>query len=137
MPEDRPYKVGFGKPPRNNQFKKGASGNPNGRPKGRKNLATVLERELQQKVVINENGQRKTITKLEAAIKQVVNKAAGGDLVALKQLHALVRSSEEGGVEEPQQEQEFLRENDEKVMKNILRRFERTVKGGSDAAKHE
>ena len=27
------YEVGFGKPPRNTQFKKGVSGNPKGRPK--------------------------------------------------------------------------------------------------------
>jgi hypothetical protein len=31
-------------------------------------------------VVINENGVRKTVTKLEAAIKQLMNKAASGDL---------------------------------------------------------
>jgi hypothetical protein len=32
----------------------------------------VLEKTLQEKVVINENGRRKTITKLEAAVKQLV-----------------------------------------------------------------
>jgi hypothetical protein len=132
MSDDRPYTVGFGKPPRSTQFRRGQSGNPSGRPKGKKNLATVLERELQEKVVINENGQRRTITKLEAAIKQVVNKAAGGDMAALRQLHALVRSAEENAVEEPQ-EQEVVRENDSKVMTNILRRFEKAMKGENNA----
>jgi hypothetical protein len=28
------YKVGYGKPPRSGQFKRGNSGNPKGRPKG-------------------------------------------------------------------------------------------------------
>ena len=32
-PPSDPYKVGYGKPPRHSQFKKGQSGNPQGRPK--------------------------------------------------------------------------------------------------------
>jgi Family of unknown function (DUF5681) len=82
-------KIGYRNPPQRTQFKKGHSGNPKGRPKGKRNLATVLEKTLHEKVVINENGRRKTITKLEAAVKQLVNKAASGDLRALHQLAAL------------------------------------------------
>jgi hypothetical protein len=33
-PSSRPYNVGYGKPPRDTRFKKGASGNPGGRPRG-------------------------------------------------------------------------------------------------------
>ena len=76
----------LGKPPQHSRFRKGLSGNPKGRPKVRRNLATVLERTLQEKVVIKENGVRRTVTKLEAAVKQLVNKAASGDLVAIRQL---------------------------------------------------
>jgi hypothetical protein len=93
--EDSPdYDVGFGKPPRHTRFRKGTSGNPKGRPRGTRNLATVLERTLKEKVVINENGIRKSVTKLEAAVKQLVNKAASGDLVAMRQLSALAGSAE-------------------------------------------
>ncbi len=62
------YDVGFGRPPKHAQFKKGQSGNRKGRPKGTLNLASVLERTLREKVVTNENGRRKVKTKLEAAI---------------------------------------------------------------------
>src|SRR5437660_6621326 len=85
--------VGYRSPPKHRQYKKGASGNPKGRSKGTPNLATVLERTLRERVIINENGQRRTVTKLEAAMKQLVNKAASGDLRAVHQLSALVRST--------------------------------------------
>jgi Family of unknown function (DUF5681) len=76
---DKPkYAVGFGKPPRRTRFKKG-SGNPNGRPRGSRTSSTLLEQALSELVVVTENGQRKKITKGEAMLKQLVNKAASGD----------------------------------------------------------
>jgi hypothetical protein len=130
--EDKPgaYQVGFGRPPRNTQFKKGESGNPKGRPKGTLNLATVLERTLREQVVINENGRRKVITKLEAAVKQLVNKAASGDLAAHRQLLALVISAEERASQTPATAGE-MSEADRLVMQSVLKRFEATSKGDS------
>jgi hypothetical protein len=122
-------KVGYGNPPENTRFKKGQSGNPQGRPKGTLNMATVLERTLREKVVINESGRRKTVTKLEAAIKQLTNKAASGDLKALQLLAALVRSAEERGTQAASPNS-VLDEADEKVVLGILNRLEVTSKGG-------
>ena len=126
--DDSPYDVGFSKPPEESQFRKGVSGNPKGRPKGRPNLATVIERTLQEKVVINENGVRKTVTKLEAAIKQLMNKAASGDLRALQLLAGLVRSAEERPDQAPAADSE-LAEVDQKVIFGLLKRLKNTEKG--------
>jgi hypothetical protein len=128
MPDDhnKTYNVGFGNPPKTSQFRKGSSGNPKGRPKGRRNLATVLERTLQEKVVINENGVRRTITKLEAAMKQLVNQAASGDLGAMRQLSALAGAAEEERVAPPTRE---LDQDDQKVMENVLKRFKQSAIG--------
>ena len=92
-------KVGYRRPPEKSRFKAGQSGNPHGRPKGALNLATILEQTLREPIIIVENGRRKTVTKLEAAIKQVVNQAARGKLKAVQLLASLVRSAEERGIQ--------------------------------------
>ena len=124
-------KVGYGNPPEHTRFKTGQSGNPRGRPRGTLNMATVLERTLREKVVINENGRRKTITKLEAAIKQLTNKAASGELKALQLLAALVRSAEERAMKTVAPSS-GLDEADEKVFLGILERLETTSRGGPE-----
>ena len=123
--------VGYCNPPAYARFKKGKSGNPQGRPKGTLNMATVLERALREKVVINEGGRRKTVTKLEAAIKQLTNKAASGELKALQLLAALVRSAEERGVKAAAPDS-ALDEIDERVVLGILKRLEATTKGDDE-----
>ena len=115
-------RVGYRNPPKHTQFKKGESGNPEGRPKGTLNMATVLARTLREKVIINENGQRKVITKLEAAVKQLVNKAASGDLRALRHLADLVVSAEERAAQAPVADTS-ISEDDQKVVQGILERF--------------
>jgi hypothetical protein len=80
------YRVGYGKPPKNSQFQKGESGNRKGRRKGSKNFATIIHEELNQRVSVTENGSHRSITKLQALIKQVINKAASGDSKAMRML---------------------------------------------------
>jgi hypothetical protein len=127
--------VGYANPPEHTRFKKGQSGNPRGRPKGTLNMATVLERALRERVIINENGKRKTITKMEAALKQLTNKAASGELKALQLLAALVRSAEERGKQEGVPDS-TLDEADEKVVRGILKRLDATRKGDQEDETH-
>lgn len=82
----RDYEVGYGKPPRHTRFKKGQSGNPNGRPRGTKRLATLLNKALGQTVVVNDHGRQRKITMLEAIFAQLVTKAARGDHRAMQLL---------------------------------------------------
>ena len=69
-------------------------GTARGRPRGARKLATVLAAALVERVVVAENGCRKRITKLEAAVKQLVNRAASGNVRSLTLLLALVQASE-------------------------------------------
>jgi hypothetical protein len=84
------YNIGYGKPPARTRFKPGQSGNPKGRPKGNRNLATDLEEELSEKILVNEGGRQLETTKQRAMIKALLAKAlkgdtrAGGVLIQLK-----------------------------------------------------
>ena len=90
----RDYEVGYGKPPRHTRFKKGQSGNPRGRPRGAKNLTTLLSEALNEPVIVTENGGRRKITKREAIITQLVNRSATADLRAIKILLDMLRDIE-------------------------------------------
>jgi len=113
------YEVGYCKPPRHSRFKPGQSGNPAGRAKGTKNLASVLERELRAIVTIAENGRRRRVTKLDAAVKQLVNKAASGDGGSLQFLFRLLQSSQP----ESASVATLSSEIDEQVKRDLLRQI--------------
>jgi hypothetical protein len=116
--------VGYRKPPRHAQFRKGTSGNPKGRPKSSENLATVLAAALREKVVVTANGKSRTVTKLNLAVMQLVDKATSGDMSALRQLTALVGAIDQEGANDPSVSAKHLSETDRKVVQGVLRRLE-------------
>lgn len=84
------YDVGFGKPPKHTQFKKGQSGNPKGKPKGHKNFKTDLMDELSEQISIQENGKQRKITKQRALIKSSVAKGIKGDAKAANSVFGMI-----------------------------------------------
>ena len=135
MPKGDNEQVGYCNPPRCTQFKKGQSGNPNGRPKGSLNLLLALKKALNEKVVVVLNGRRKKITKLEASATQLVNKAAAGDLPALRQLAPLVCLLDQMSPEASTSTSGMV-DTDQKVLQSILSRLARNNndEGGNDGS---
>ncbi len=91
-PED--YQVGFGKPPKQTQFKKGQSGNPKGRPRKSKNMTTVLTEVMAQTVTIKQNGKHRRVPLREAWAYKIGEAALKGNvreqIALMKALHDYV-----------------------------------------------
>ena len=101
MPDDKKYEVGYMKPPKATQFKKGESGNPKGRPKGCVNVATLAQQVLSERVTVTEKGRERTMPMAEVLVRQAVTKAAKGDLKAIP----LVLNLADYGAPEPEEEE--------------------------------
>jgi hypothetical protein len=88
--------VGYGKPPKRTQFKKGESGNPRGRPKGAKSISTIVEEELNRKIEVTENG--KTVRR---PVRQLIVRAAVREAVkgSVKHTQWLERYDSPSGAE--------------------------------------
>jgi hypothetical protein len=87
-------RVGYKRPPRRTRFLKGQSGNPGGRPKGAKSLATLIAAALDAPVTVGDNGERRRISTRERIAAQLVARSAEADLGALKLLLELLRPFE-------------------------------------------
>jgi hypothetical protein len=79
---DSDESVGYGRPPRATQFKPGQSGNPNGRPKGRKSETTMLNELLFQKIKIREGGRERRITLFEGMLRRFAEDSLKGNIKA-------------------------------------------------------
>ena len=104
------YSVGYRRPPQHSQFQPGVSGNPKGRPTGVKNLATDLEEELSQKILVTEGGKPQQTTKQRAMVKSLMAKALKGDTRAASVLISLILGLEQSRA--ATQSQERLDEDD-------------------------
>jgi hypothetical protein len=115
-------KVGYRNPPRDTQFKKGQCGNPRGRPKGAKNLSTLLEEIVTERVRVTENGRARVISRLEKALRQLVSSAEKGKPQQLRQLIPLALLVE-GRKDALASTNEWLTEADREVIAQIHARL--------------
>jgi hypothetical protein len=119
------YQIGYRRPPLSGRFKKGTSGNPKGRPRGSRNFLTLLKQELAQSIVVNENGKKKTITRLQAMVKRIVADALQGDQKALLTLVEILRRT--GQFDEADAATLQLAENYEAILERYVAKRQRTI----------
>jgi hypothetical protein len=67
------YEVGYGRPPKQGQFKPGQSGNPSEKRKPRLSEAEIIAKIRDQPVWVKVNGRNKKVTAFEAALMQAIN----------------------------------------------------------------
>ena len=92
-----PYEVGFGKPPKRTQFKKGRCGNPRGRPRKKPDLYSELIKVLRGKVTFE--GQQEKVTVQQALFLRLRDQALRGELWAGKLIQKVVGALPESGSE--------------------------------------
>lgn len=118
MSANRDYKVGYKRPPKEHQFKKGVSGNPKGRPKNNATFAENILDEMQEKIIVKESGKQKKITKKQALAKKLVAEALNGKNSAIKLLLPIL-ASETNLAKEVDEE---LTLNDAQIIEDYIKR---------------
>lgn len=87
------YEVGYKKPPKHTQFKKGQSGNKKGRPKGTKNLVQHLKSIFDEKISVRDSaGNVRIMSKSEAMLQNLMNNAMAGDPKAITAIINITKS---------------------------------------------
>ena len=116
------FSVGYGRPPVHSRFKPGQSGNPKGRRKGQRNVHTVVDGELSQRIKVREGNRTRSLTKLDAFVVTLVNAALKGDAKAWASLINLLRSLGLIGESPAANDQKPFTADDESIIADFLRR---------------
>ncbi len=87
------YDVGYGKPPKSGQFKKGTSGNPAGAPSKRKRKPVDVVAILNESLEVKTSGGRKKMPAFEVGVRKMVQRGLKqGNLSAILEFLALCES---------------------------------------------
>jgi hypothetical protein len=101
-----PYEVGYGRPPKHSQFRKGQSGNPSGRRRANKDLRTLIRENLLAKISVRTEAGMTSMTRIEAIIRKLLEEALKGNQRAATKLLDLfdvaVPPANDGAAEEEQ-----------------------------------
>jgi Family of unknown function (DUF5681) len=82
------YAVGYGKPPVHNQFRKGQSGNPTGRPPASEvdRARALVMQEAYRKVTVREGDKVTEMPALKAVLRGLVARAVKGSVAAQREI---------------------------------------------------
>lgn len=83
------HEVGYGRPPRHSQFKKGQSGNSRGRTKLKRTIIEIFRQVIAEKITVHQGGKAERITKGQAVLRINLQEALKGGRRAMDNLFRL------------------------------------------------
>ena len=123
------YEVGYGKPPKAHQFRRGQSGNPKGRPQGAKSEDTIFRGVANTKVPMGLRGKVRKVALLEAVWMKIADDALKGSSKA--QTLLINRSRSLDGTAPVSAE---LDQDDRQVLQSHYRQVEAEIKAKGEKA---
>lgn len=108
------YEVGYGKPPKASRFKKGQSGNPNGRKRQERTIRGIMHKINSEMVTAKLPEGERQMSALEFVLLSLRNRAAKGDNRATSQFIALTMGA--FGIGEPDDIQRDLSSEDRALL---------------------
>jgi uncharacterized protein DUF5681 len=127
--DGREYEVGYGKPPKQHQFKSGQTGNPNGRPKGAQNADVLARKILSRPIKVREGGKERKVSTLEGILMRFAERGLKGDPKAADFLIKLYRQ-----VEDTPSDGDALDANDREIFDLLLREVGEKQQGNAKEA---
>lgn len=137
MADDDPgtYKVGYQRPPEGSQFRKGQSGNPDGRPAKSHTASSIVRRVCDERIRATINGKEQNITSLEAALRKVLNTVmTKGNVLDLERF---LRLSDKYGGPPADDRMAQARAEGDKVIQRMFEILDRTVEDDGTTVSRE
>ena len=122
---DSGYAVGYGKPPIGSRFKPGQTGNARGRPKGHKNLKTLIRQAMTARISVQEGSSNRQVSKIEGVVlRQLQNALKGNDRSAMAVIRMALQLGFLDDVADGPQAEDALSPTDERILKELMARRE-------------
>jgi Family of unknown function (DUF5681) len=123
QPVGNEYEIGYGRPPKHTQFRKGESGNPKGRKKSSKGLNTIVREAMLQKVSVRTAQGEKRMTRAEATFAKMMEKAFSGDPRALALVLNMYREAVPDEIGHASDTADRASASDEKMIEDFFKQF--------------
>src|SRR3954447_1008265 len=117
------YAVGYKKPPRNTQFRKGKSGNPTGRPKRALDFRASLNKVLTDPVPVRIDGKLTKMSSLELGLMNLKSNMLKGDPKAFAILLKMMAAADMIKLPQESETDVSISREDQRMLDDLCARF--------------